>query len=98
MVKTIVVNKYDRYGKQLQQAALLSFCKFMCISRIFCEENLRVGDGRFVNRSSSSLSSREATTRRSAATSSSASATSATAFPTFSNNGLRASIKCFATR
>lgn len=42
VLKDIILNKKGMYGKSLQKVALLSFCKFMVISRAFCVENLNV--------------------------------------------------------
>lgn len=42
MLKTIITGKEGEYGKELVKVALLSFCKFMTISRSFCEANLNV--------------------------------------------------------
>lgn len=42
VVIELSINKQG-YGSSLQQASLLCFCKFMCISRVFCEANLNVG-------------------------------------------------------
>ena len=42
VVKEVIINKRNLYSPSLQQSALLAFCKFMCISRVFCEDNLNV--------------------------------------------------------
>ena len=41
-LKEIILNKEGRFGSSLQGVALLTFCKFMTISKAFCEENLNV--------------------------------------------------------
>ena len=43
VVKEVIINKRNIYSQSLQQSALLAFCKFMCISRVYCEDNLNVG-------------------------------------------------------
>lgn len=42
VLKDIILNKKGMYGKSLQKVALLSFCKFMVISRAFCVDNINV--------------------------------------------------------
>ena len=42
VLKDIILNKKGMYGKSLQKVALLSFCKFMAISRAFCVDNINV--------------------------------------------------------
>lgn len=44
VLKDIILNKKGIYGMALQKVALLSFCKFMVISRPFCVENLNVNE------------------------------------------------------
>ena len=36
------MNKEDLYGSALQNVAILTFCKFMTISRVYCEKHLNV--------------------------------------------------------
>lgn len=41
-LKDICLNKEGVFGHSLHNVALLTFCKFMTISRTFCEDNINV--------------------------------------------------------